>query len=72
MKAVLPHGTVADRAQHTNNQALLNATNAIGQFVFTGTGVPTFTPPGPAIYFRQNFAVNASVYVWDGSWKSVT
>jgi hypothetical protein len=72
VKFALRWPVVADAQQQANNDDLLAAVNQISQFIFSGTGVPAFTPPGPALYFRYDFAVNAAVYSWDGSWKSVT
>jgi hypothetical protein len=63
---------ITDSQQQANNEDLVQGVNAIGQHIFSGSGVPSFTPPGPALFFRHDFGVNASVYVWDGSWKSVT
>lgn len=72
MNFSLPSPSVADSGQQINNEALLRGLNQIAQFLFSGTGVPTFNPGGPALYFREDFGVNSSVYVYDGTWKSVT
>jgi hypothetical protein len=72
VKFALRFPFVADQPQQANNEDLIGSVNEIGQFIFRGTGAPTFTPPGPALYFREDFAVNTAVYSYDGSWKSVT
>lgn len=53
--------------QQQNNEDLLNAVNALGQFIFFGTGVPTFTPPGRAIYIRLDGGAGTTLYVWEGA-----
>lgn len=72
MRFALRFPLVVDSAQQANNEDLVAGLNQVAQFVFAGAGAPTFTPSGVALYFRTDFAANAAVYVYDGSWKSVT
>ena len=41
----------------------------LGARIIVGTGAPTADPGGAALYFREDFAVGAAVYGWDGSWN---
>ena len=34
---------------------------------FSGVGVPDFTPPGRALYIRQDGGANTTLYVYEGS-----
>lgn len=37
------------------------------RFVYTGQGLPNFTPEGRAIYIRQDGGTNTTLYVYEGS-----
>lgn len=34
---------------------------------YTGVGAPSFTPPGRALYIRQDGSANTTLYVYEGS-----
>jgi hypothetical protein len=53
------------RKQQENNEDLLAGFNGLAQFIFWGSGVPTSTPPGPALYFRLD---SPEVYKFNGAW----
>ena len=58
---------VSDPSQQANNEDLLVAINQIAQFIFFGTGAPTFTPPGRALYVRLDGGAGTTLYVWEGA-----
>jgi cytochrome c-type biogenesis protein CcmE len=37
------------------------------RFVYTGQGLPSFTPEGRAIYIRQDGGTGTTLYVYEGS-----
>jgi hypothetical protein len=37
------------------------------RFVYTGQGLPSFTPEGRAIYIRQDGSTGTTLYVYEGS-----
>lgn len=67
MKFTLPNPLVVDVAQQRNNEVLLTGLNTVAQFVFFGAGVPTFTPPGRALFIRLDGGANTTLYVYEGA-----
>lgn len=55
----------ADQQQQSNNEDLLAGINQIGQYLYAGPGVPSFTPPGSALFFRTD---SPEVYKYNGAW----
>lgn len=50
-----------------NLDDLLGAVNQISQFLYWGTGVPTFTPTGRALFIRIDGGAGTSLYVYEGA-----
>jgi hypothetical protein len=50
-----------------NETEILKNLNSIAQFIYFGTGVPTFTPPGRALYIRLDGGAATTLYVWEGA-----
>lgn len=63
----ITNAIIEDPIQQKNNQDLLKGLNALGQFIFYGAGVPTFTPTGRAIFIRTNGGAGSTLYVWEGA-----
>lgn len=63
----LGHPLVDDSKQQRNNDDLLQGLNRLGQFLYFSTGVPTFTPPGRALYIRLDGGANTTLYVYEGA-----
>lgn len=61
------HPLIADSQQQKNNEDLLGGLNTLGQFIYFGSGAPTFTPTGRAIYIRTNGGAGTTLYVWEGA-----
>ncbi len=58
---------VPDTEQRRNNDDLLDGLNQIGQFIYFGSGVPTFTPTGRAIFIRLDGGAGTTLYCWSGA-----
>lgn len=63
----ITNAIIEDPIQQKNNQDLLKAVNTLGQFIFFGTGVPTFTPTGRALFIRLDGGAGTTLYVWQGA-----
>jgi hypothetical protein len=61
------HPVVSDAEQQKNNEDLLTALNKLGQFISFGTGAPTHTPTGRAIYIRLDGGAGTTLYVYEGA-----
>lgn len=57
---------VDDSAQQRNNDDLLRAINQISQFLYWGTGAPTLTPTGRALYIDIAGGAGTTLYVHEG------
>ena len=68
MKFSLRFPFIADQQQQSNNEDLLAGLNRIAQFVSSGQGAPSHTPPGPEIYFEED---GPGVWRYNGSWTAL-
>lgn len=63
----LPHQGLPDQAVDRNFRDLDSRVSGFDQRVFYGSGVPTFTPPGRAIFIRSDGGAGSTLYVWEGA-----
>lgn len=68
----LPDPFDDDSGRQSNFLELLRGLNQIAQFIDFGTGAPTHSPAGPALYFREDGGVGSSIYGWDtATWTAL-
>lgn len=64
---------VPDEHQRRNNEDLLTAVNEVGQLLYFGAGVPTFTPKDAngntarALFIRTDGGTTTTLYVYTGA-----
>ena len=63
----LPWPRVTDHEVEENFRAVDATLTKLSQAIFFGTGVPTFTPLGRALYLRYDGGAGTTLYVWEGA-----
>jgi hypothetical protein len=58
---------VEDMDQQAVNDGLVSDLNSLAQFFYVGSGAPTLTPPGRALYINRTGGAGTTLYVYEGA-----